>query len=315
MIANLQFIDVNEGKVRGPIGRQERLNVLHQTLDLFAKGGYRFADGHEVHLDSKVMQRSVEIFDGLRAEDLSNRFTSYKTSFKIVEKDTFTTAIDLIEQYGKDNPDYRPAGMNMANSFVPGGGVKQGCTAQEENCCYCSDMVLGIDPKLNPESSHHYPLPLYGGIRTNDVTIIRKDLANGFALLREPKKINMIGIAAFDLREGSSDRFMLGLPKRGRVSEQTLRNNEKFMLGTTKKVEAFFVQAAKDGILDIVPGAIGCGAFETPPTVIAEIFRDVLKKPNLDGRFRSVHFGILCMSPRDQANIAVFKNVFNEEKG
>ena len=40
----------------------------------------------------------------------------------------------------KEFPDAKIAVMNFANAFQAGGGVADGCTAQEESLCRCSTL-------------------------------------------------------------------------------------------------------------------------------------------------------------------------------
>ena len=52
---------------------------------------------------------------------------NYKAAYEVVDEDT----LDLAETYLKEG--LRPAALNLANAYQPGGGVEQGCSAQEES--------------------------------------------------------------------------------------------------------------------------------------------------------------------------------------
>ena len=65
--------------------------------------------------------------------------------------------------------------------------------------------------------------------------------------------------------------------------------------------------AADNNVINLVLGAMGCGAFRNPPKHIAELFRQVLNEPQYKGRFRRVVFAIIN---EDLCN--VFSDVFKD---
>lgn len=279
-----------------------RTQVFEETL-LACKEGYRFADGHEVQINSEAMQKGTFRFAELSVNQLPIPLETYNTEVSVVTQDTFTVMLSVLERFGK------VVGMNMANLYYPGGGVRGGCSAQEEALCRSSDYIKGIDPEENSHTTHTYPLDRFGGIFSPGVSVFRASQAEHFEFMREPKKVDLAGVALYDLREGSHERRKLGLPFYGDLSIDMLRNNSQYMEGIEKIITSFFVAAAMQGHIDVVPGALGCGAFRNPPELVAEVFSKVLQKEGLKGRFRTVTFAILQLSPSDARNIEIFRGI------
>ena len=88
--------------------------------------------------------------------------------------------------------------LNMANPNEPGGGWNSGVAAQEEDLFRRSDYALGLTPLGNAGQMAQYPIPVFGGIVTENVTIFRDDEQEGYAFLPDPFTLNMIAIAAFN---------------------------------------------------------------------------------------------------------------------
>jgi uncharacterized protein (TIGR02452 family) len=193
-----------------------------------------------------------------------------------------------------------PVGMNMANAYTKGGGVLQGCRAQEEHLMRRSNAYKGLE-------TVSYPLGEVGGVYSGGVMIFREDGDGnkGYDYMRSPVEVALVATAAFDLRPGSTDLARLGLnPEDVRVNK--LRACPAFMDKTREKLRNCLRSMASHGHTEIVLGAIGCGAFGTPPEVISEIYAELFNEAEFKGRFKRVIFAILNKSAVDAHNVEVF---------
>jgi len=148
---------------------------------------------------------------------LSPAVPRYQTQFAVRSEDTFQVLVDLRGQ-GK-----KPVGINLANRSHPGGGVAEGCPAQEESLCRRSNHILGLE-------TQRYPFPENGGIYSPHVQVFRNP---DFTFMEEPVDVALVAIAGYDLREHSPARTSLGLPLTGDLPKDL---GKPFCNGTKDKI-------------------------------------------------------------------------------
>ena len=72
-------------------------------------------------------------------------------------------------------------------------------------------------------------------------------------------------------------------------------------------------EMAGKGHTNLVLGALGCGAFQNPPELVARLFKEVFQEEEFKGRFESVDFAILKASyDQDNRNVTAFQNMCEE---
>lgn len=270
-----------------------RTEIFSETLQA-CKRGYLNSKGKVVKIDSGPMIRESETYAAVK--HLPKATVSYATRFSVITEDTYQVMLKRKAEGGK------PVGVNMAHREHAGGGVVEGCPAQEEALCRASDLYLGL-------TSQPYPFHEMGGNYIPHVNVFRK---SNHEFLDEPQQVAMVSIAAYDLREGAPDRLVLGLPLRGKVDPEKLKSNSRYIEGMTQKVRNMLLKMAEKGHTEIVLGAIGCGAFENPPDLVAAIFKKVLSEDGLLGRFKRVDFAILKIFPNDQRNVDAFGKICDD---
>lgn len=173
--------------------------------------------------------------------------------------------------------------MNLANPVNPGGGVKRGARAQEEDLCRSSSLLLSLESKA---ASNYYnynsSLDTYMGsdalMITPQVEIIRDE--NG-ELLDDTVIVSVVTCAApmvtYGL-EGMSDADY----------KQMMYDR---ITGLLKCVGYL-------GYKVLVLGAWGCGAFDNDAAVISDLFYKALKELDYNGHghsdlFRRIDFAVL----------------------
>lgn len=275
----------------------ERAKIYKDTIQAMDYG-YQL-DGKSILLNSDnvdTMMLGTRFYESI--EELEPIKKPLKTIFSVDTDDTFNVLLKLKNE-GKN-----PVGINMAHSTHRGGGVLEGCPAQEE-CQYRrsdyrkTDSIKTIREAVLKE----------GVIYTPSITVFRKDESEGFAFMERPQTVAVVAVAGFDFREGSLDRLELGLPLYGLISEDLLRRSSAYINGTKNRIRNMLRAMARNGHTDIVLGALGCGAFENPPKFVADLFGEVFSETEFKGRFESVHFAVLLKSyDKDRLNVDAFQN-------
>ena len=164
--------------------------MLEETLSIFAQEQAEGLDEAKVFLpkDLKRMERMI----GKRAHERA------VCRYDCVNMDAFALARRLRQAY----PQEQILVLNLANPFEPGGGVRRGARAQEEDLCLNSSLLLSLESK----AAHRYyayhrglysPFSSDAMILTPKVQIIRD--ADG-SLLRERE---MVSVLTWNLRARS----------------------------------------------------------------------------------------------------------------
>lgn len=153
--------------------------------------------------------------------------------------------------------------LNFANSVHPGGGVRHGAKAQEEDLCRNSTLLWSLESEV-AESYYEYNKKLetqMGSdalIFTPKVEVFRDDKG---AFLRDSKIVSVLTVAAPNISHGLE----------GMSREQYLDLLYNRIVGMLKSA-AFF------GYQYLIPGAWGCGVFENDAHVVSDLFRKALKE-------------------------------------
>lgn len=241
--------------------------------------------------------------------------TAGKCKITCVDNDTFTEARGLIVRtslYEEDGAIIRTLNgedvlvLNFANPYHPGGGVRVGARAQEEDLCRRSNLLLSLESD-NAKKYYQYnqtnkKQDVYGNdygsntmILSPSITIIR----NRFARLTPGlyAEVGVLTVAAPIVR------------KQQYLSDEYL---ELFY----ERINSVLLCAAHYGYKHLILGAWGCGAFGNDPEIVAKLFRDVLDNFSYDGKnvhklFESITFAIPYEEGRP-ANYLAFKKQFGK---
>ncbi len=271
-----------------------RREIYQETLKACNEG--YLVDGNHITIDHAAMLAETERYETAPLLEPLPHEKRFPTLFSILEDDTLNVLLAHARQ-GRN-----PIGINMANRYRHGGGVEEGCPAQEEAICRRSNHILGLKKFEN-----EYPLSEFGGIYSPHNSVFREDQAHDFAFMKTPEQVALVAIAAYDLREKSAERTALGITE---ISEESLAKNIAFCEGTAQKIRNALRIMAQKGHEFLVLGALGCGAFANPPYLIAKLFQQVLSEEEFKGRFRQVDFAILVQYEKDKVNVDAFKKYF-----
>ena len=268
--------------------------VFTHNLDIFRDGAYRTETDRVVTLPvSGAFVEDSEMFSApikLKNDTKGDRPLLYH--FDVLNQDCILVTRDLVEQ------GYNPALLNMASLYHPGGGVLQGSSAQEEDLCRRSTLAISLYQFSLPggrygdladmvgvkRRAERYPMDnTYGGIYSPGITFFRATKDEGYALLDNPFQAAVISVASLNYNPKHGHN---SLDENGNIPEA-----DKPVL--KEKIRTILRIGILKGHDSLVLGALGCGAFCTPPAQMARLFHQVLDEEEFRGRFSKIVFAII----------------------
>jgi len=268
--------------------------VFMHNLDIFRDGAYRTETDRVVTLpvsgsfvdESEMFSAPIE----LKNDTIGDRPQLYHFT-QVVNQDCILALRDMVEQ------GFNPAVLNMASLYHPGGGVLQGSSAQEEELCRRSTLAISLYQFSLPggrygdladmvgvkRRAERYPMDnMYGGIYSPGITFFRGTQEEGYALLDETFQAAVISVASLNYN-----------PKHGHntLDNGNIPEADKPVL--KEKIRTILRIGALKGHDSLVLGALGCGAFCTPPAQMARLFHEVMDEQEFQGRFRKIVFAII----------------------
>jgi uncharacterized protein (TIGR02452 family) len=279
--------------------REENIAVYNNTMSVVKKGGYISPNDKVIQFPSPKAMIDGTKFYGKKVVNDYDSIPRYDTEVKVINQDCIYAAKDLIDK------GFNPCVLNMASFSTPGGGVIKGSSAQEENIFRRTNIFqslyqfhsigenYGIEQK-----EERYPLDYnFGGIYTPHVVVFKGGSDTRYTLLEEPFEIAVVSVSA--------------------VKNPTLKNGklEPWVIDTTKsKIRQILDIALENGHDSLVLSAFGCGAYKTPPTEMAKLFKEVIESKNYKGAFKVIHFAIINVastngSHNPEGNFQPFKDI------
>ena len=229
-----------------------------------------------------------------------NEYPSYSpgryssTRIQVIGKRSFQAAMDLKREY----PDAKVAVLNFANAFHPGGGVKNGSSAQEESLCRTSILYPVLESHDLMERYYCYhdrindPKATDSLIYTEDVVIFKTDTDLPEMMAQSDwVKADVITCAAPDLRPcGNAYVELVG-------NGASLSASAQFGYHVRRAIHILTVAAAS-GADCLVLGAFGCGAFRNDPEVVSRAWKTAVQE--FEGVFQAIEFAVYCTPGYDE---------------
>ena len=268
--------------------------VFTHNLDIFRDGAYRTETDRVVTLPvSGAFVEDSEMFSApIKLKNDTKGDSPLLYHFDVLNQDCILVTRDLVEQ------GYNPALLNMASLYHPGGGVLQGSSAQEEDLCRRSTLAISLYQFSLPggrygdladmvgvkRRAERYPMDnTYGGIYSPGITFFRATKDEGYALLDNPFRAAVISVASLNYNPKHGHN---SLDENGNIPEA-----DKPVL--KEKIRTILHIGILKGHDSLVLGALGCGAFCTPPAQMARLFHQVLDEEEFRGRFSKIVFAII----------------------
>lgn len=281
--------------------RDERVAIYENTVRIVKKGSYVSPKGKEIQITSMDEMVNGTKFYGKKVVIDHNSLPKYDTKIEVIDNDCLYAAKDLIDK------GLNPCVLNMASFHTPGGGVTRGSSAQEESIFRRTNIYkslymfneIGVAYGIK-QREERYPLDYnFGGIYTPSVTVFKASEGDDCILLEEPYKIGVVSVAAV---------------KNPRVENGKL---VPWVVDTLKcKIRQILDIALENGHDSMVLSAFGCGAYKTPPTEMARLFKEVLSTDNYKNTFKAISFAIINVKSTNgehnpQGNFEPFREAFS----
>lgn len=295
--------------------REKNIAAFQDTLKIFEQG-FCVKDGRKIK--TKLSKAELAINRVYLPEDVAKVVAC--TDFEHVHcigrcgvgcdnADSFSLAVDRYEQcsYMFDNDDALPIlVLNLANPVHPGGGVRKGAKAQEEDLCRRSSLLLSLE---HESASRYYRYNKRLNTKMgSDAVIITPNVevvkATDGSLLDESVIVSVMTCAAPMIKRG-----MEGL------------SQDEYEQLIYERITGMLKIAAYEGYKVLVLGAFGCGAFGNDAKLVSNLFYKAMKDFDYDGMmlkdfFQRIDFAVLD-NTKDKYNynefMRNFGNFYREE--
>ena len=289
--------------------RSVEITVLEDTLKILEQGWYKKgAKRVPLKLSAEKRKETLvflpeEVKQNACRSDFQPPFvTEGGCCYGCENKDSFTLAMELLAQQRLCTmADTDLLVLNLANPVHPGGGVRRGARAQEEDLCRRSSLLHSLE---SPEARRYYAynaaqhtMLSTGALMITPQVEIIKDVHG--QLLDETQIVSVLTFAAPCLRFGYEGK--------------TQAEYERMVY---ERVTDMLKCVAYLGYRHLVLGAWGCGAFRNDARVMSDLFYKALKDLDYNGRkekdlFRCIEFAVLD-GTREQYNFKEFRRNFTD---
>lgn len=298
--------------------RENNLRLLDETLGIMEDKNYFLKDELVLLKLSGEQMKHVEVYLPEKIEELKTSVNgngsnpdSKKCQITCDDSDTFTMARTLCRQYGLtgESNSKKCLVLNFANPYHPGGGVRRGARAQEEDLCRCSTLL----PSLESEKAREY----YKYNRTNSKVTKEGNEYGTSALMLTPD------VEVFRNRKGElleSTTVVSVITSAAPIMRSVIltdKEEEYYQRSLYQRITSILICAAYNGYKHLVLGAWGCGAFHNDPDLMAPMFAKVLQEFFYEGRtadelFERISFAV-PYNEKHPDNYLAFSEVFGEE--
>lgn len=289
--------------------RSDNVAMFQDTLDILDQGSYQLR-GQTISLKlSRAQMEEVEVFlprDVKRiseAKDFVHVHVLGRCGYGCENADSFTLARKWNELFSYDlkRKGAKPIlVLNRANSVNPGGGVRRGAKAQEEDLCRKSSLLVSLESmKAKTYYDYNRSLGTYMGSHAlmihPQVEIIKDENGN---LLPETVIVAVMTWAAPMLNHG-----MEGMTQ------------QQYETMVYDRITGMLKVAAYLGYKHLILGAFGCSVLGNDARTVSDLFYKALKEFNFDGMresdmFRRIDFTVLSRS-EEQYNFKEFSRNFS----
>lgn len=259
----------------------KRIAIAEDTLKVIKAGYYESPAGNRVNVAGELADcvnstkcYQPDTLSQIKQEILSSTVSLSDTEFEVRNETTLMGA----ERLAKSQQFQKIGVLNFASAKNPGGGFLKGAQAQEESLARSSGLYSSLLKCLEYYDFHrsHNSL-LYSDriIYSPSCPVFRRDDGT---LLEQPYLVDFITSPA-----PNAGAIWKNQPEDGEKIPEVLcdRGAKVLSLATYYNCDA------------LVLGAWGCGVFRNQPSIVAQMFADILlDKSQFRGRFKSVLFSI-----------------------
>ena len=282
--------------------RISNIDTFKETEEICLKGLYKKDDTIYLKLTREEMESvhlfSPEFIDKIELDCTNSSITDHPKSIRLSNKDSFTAAYDLASGGYIDNGEHILV-LNFASPINPGGGVKRGLSAQEEDLCRKSTLYCSLSSeKAGEYYSYNRQLgdPIYSDyMMISPFVEIFRDSKGDF--LDKTVIVSVITAAAPICDES--------------IYDEGCRSAEEISAVFGSRIRKLLKVSAISGYRYLILGAWGCGAFGNDAKDVAKLFYEALLE--YATLFYDIEFAVYCKDKRDY-NYRAFSEFFSVEQ-
>ncbi len=194
--------------------------------------------------------------------------------------------------------------LNMASATQPGGQVRNGASAQEEDLCRRTSLLISLESE-GAAPYYEYNNARKGQTRMGTDAVVLSPYVevikdSSSETLEKPFTISVISCSAPMVRFGLEG-----------MSQEQYENMLR------RRIDGLLHVAADTGYRHLVLGAFGCGIFGNDAATVSRLFSQAIRDFQHDGKgcsdlFRSICFAVLCKPGKDY-NYLEFSRYFSSE--
>lgn len=286
--------EIKEKEKQKEMRKQRNIQILNDTLDIIDKGSY-LKDDYEVPLNMTYEDmKQIQVFLPDDIEILSkstiNQPNNHCCTYSCENIDALTLARDKCQTI-----DDKILVLNLASATEPGGRSRKGASAQEENLCQRTSLLLSLESE-EAKKYYEYNKALKTRMGSNAVMIspnveVIKDTS--FELLDKPFEISVMSCGAPMIR--------LGLEGKSQQEYEAL---------LYKRIQGMLLVAASQNYHHLILGAFGCGVYGNDAAIVSDMFYKAIQDFSKIHLFDSIDFAVLC-DPKKDYNYKEFSRNFS----
>ncbi len=288
--------EIQERERQKEMRRKKNIAILEDTLAILEQGGYS-KNGQDVQLAfSPEEMREIQAFlpeelvslAAMEPDEAASQ--SADCTFACENEDALVLA-QRQYQHLKSTGDSAPKilVLNLASATRPGGQTRNGASAQEEDLCRRTSLLLSLESEdakryYDYNNARKTRMGSDGVLLSPNVEVI-KDASS--ETLAQPFPISVMSCAAPMVR--------LGLEG---MSQQAY---EEMLY---KRIQGILLVAASQGYRHLILGAFGCGVYGNDAALVSDLFARAIRDFTFAGKgsgqlFDSIQFAVLCRPGKD----------------
>ncbi|MCD8096449.1 MAG: TIGR02452 family protein [Lachnospiraceae bacterium] len=286
--------EIQERERQKEMRRKRNVEILGDTLDILEKGSYQ-KDGREVNLRfSPEQMREIQVFlpediEMLREETVSNtdsalsQTQSSTCTFSCENIDALVLAQRKYQELKENGePEPRILVLNLASATRPGGRTRDGASAQEEDLCRRTSLLLSLESE---EAKKYYDYNNARKTRMGSDGVMLSPCVEALKnasseILSEPFSISVMSCAAPMIRMG--------------LEGMSQQEYEEMLY---KRIQGMLLVAASQNYRHLILGAFGCGVFGNDAALVSDLFYRAIQESGLS--FAFIDFAVLCRPEKD----------------
>ncbi len=300
--------EIQERERQKEMRKKKNIVILEDTLAILEHGSYS-RDGRNVPLAfSSEQMREIRVFlpeelAALAAAEQGETQTHSVPSFGCENEDALVLAQKQYQRLkNAGDPAPKILVLNLASATRPGGQTRNGASAQEEDLCRRTSLLLSLE---SGDAKRYYDynnarktrMGSDGVMLSPNVEVIKGTASE---LLDQPFPISVMSCAAPMVR--------LGLEG---MSQQAYEE----ML--CKRICGMLLVAASQGYRHLILGAFGCGVYGNDAALVSDLFARAIRnftyaRKGSGQLFDSIQFAVLCR-PRKDYNYREFCRNFSRD--